>query len=128
MEKFLPHIRIDFVDFVGLKVKPTNHFTGMLPFGKVRLRLNGSSPAPSLSTISIDVYVDEGEGRPGKVPHASLPWPRLDLLDFALIDPTILQLWFYPPFEVVRNLVKLSPLLPMVPVETFPLSHVHLVH
>ena len=83
MEKFLPHIRIDFVDFVGLKVKPTNHFTGMLPFGKVRLRLNGSSPAPSLSTISIDVYVDEGEGRPGKVPHASLPWPRLDLLDFA---------------------------------------------
>jgi hypothetical protein len=27
--------------------------------------------------------VDEGEGRPGKVPHASLPWPRLDLLDFA---------------------------------------------
>ena len=23
------------------------------------------------------------EGRPGKVPHASLPWPRLELLDFA---------------------------------------------
>ena len=55
-------LTLDFVDFVGLKVKPTNHFTGMLPFGKVRLRLNGSSPAPSLSTISIDVYVDEGGG------------------------------------------------------------------
>ena len=64
-------------------VKLTLLFTEMLPFEKVRLRLNGSSPAPSLSTISIDVYVDEGEGRPGKVPHASLPWPRLDLLDFA---------------------------------------------
>ena len=52
----------DFVDFVGLMVKLTLLFTEMLPFEKVRLRLNGSSPAPSLSTISIDVYVDEGGG------------------------------------------------------------------
>ncbi len=76
----------DLLDLLGLKVKPTTLFTGMHPFGKVRLRANGCSPAPSLSTISIDACVDEGEGRPGKVPHESLPWPRLGLLDFAALS------------------------------------------
>ena len=69
----------------------------MLPFGKVRLRGNGGSPSTSLSTISIDIYVDEAEGRPGKAPHASLPWPQcLDLLDFALHGVSNLAIPSYP--------------------------------